>query len=140
MHTPTQSSSSLPCQKPTLYKVRIVFYMPVHAEVAQPVLTMALSKASLAASTEVGYHLKSLHGFNVTSMTSFSITHLFSPTYLPTDVLTTQYTIVTLFCVRVWLSETNDSQGKISYHGIHTQPVLLHYILMMSLASSYRYL
>ena len=49
MHTPTQSSSSLSRQKPTLYKVRVVFYMPVHAEVAHPVLTMALSKASLAA-------------------------------------------------------------------------------------------
>ena len=30
-HTPTQSPSSFPCQKPTPYKVRAVFSKPVHA-------------------------------------------------------------------------------------------------------------
>ena len=30
-HTPAQSPSSLPCQKPTIYQVRLVFAKHVHA-------------------------------------------------------------------------------------------------------------
>ena len=51
-HTLTQSPSTLPCQKPTSYKVRVVFSKSFHTvrwEVVHLVPTMALSQQSLAA-------------------------------------------------------------------------------------------